>query len=92
MEAVEIKITGRVQGVGFRYFTANVGLDLGLRGWVRNMPDGSVLCRAAGHKTAMDQFRQELRRGPAMGRTDKLEETPLTPEEAAALGPFAANY
>ncbi|MDJ0839147.1 MAG: acylphosphatase [Acidobacteriota bacterium] len=92
MEAAEIKITGRVQGVGFRYFTMLTAQELGLLGWVKNMPDGSVLTRAAGAPEAMAAFRERLRQGPSYGRTDGLEEIALDEREAAALGDFRVTY
>lgn len=47
-EAMEIRVSGRVQGVGFRYYTRYAAQDMGLTGWVRNESDGSVLVHAEG--------------------------------------------
>ena len=86
MEASEIKVVGRVQGVGFRMFTLTSATELGIRGWVKNLPDGSVLCRALGDGAAMAQFRLCLRKGPTFSRVEALEETPLDAETLAFVG------
>ena len=91
MVAVSFRITGRVQGVGFRYFTLRAASRLGLRGWVRNEPDGSVLCNASGEPAAMDELRKILWRGPTFGRTDDIAETPLSEETAALLPRFTID-
>jgi acylphosphatase len=68
----EITIKGRVQGVGFRQFVKQKALDFGIKGWVKNMPDGSVLVKAEASEIDMEPFVDHLRRGPSMGRVDKL--------------------
>lgn len=75
--AQEISVTGRVQGVGFRMFTVRTAQACGVRGWVRNEPDGSVLIHAVGSADAMDQFRTAVRRGPTFGRVDDMTLEPL---------------
>jgi len=63
-KAISATITGRVQGVGFRYTTRRVGQDLGLVGWVRNQPDGSVATVAQGSERAIGRFVAFLEQGP----------------------------
>lgn len=67
------RITGRVQGVGFRHHTRQAARRLGLDGWVRNEPDGSVEVRAAGDPESLDRFEEELRRGPRAASVDDVE-------------------
>ena len=55
-----IRFTGIVQGVGFRYTTRNVAINLGLTGWVRNMNDGSVEAVAEGEEERVKQFIDSL--------------------------------
>ena len=72
-------VTGRVQGVGFRYFACQAAARQGVAGTVRNMSDGSVEAIAEGHVPAVDAFRDELTRGPRVGRVDHVEEIPVEP-------------
>ena len=70
--AARFDVTGRVQGVGFRWFAARAARDLGLAGWVRNSADGTVQAVAAGGASALDAFEGELRRGPAGARVESV--------------------
>lgn len=70
-------IKGRVQGVGFRYFTVTAARRSGVAGWVRNLPDGSVEAIAEGSSSAMDDFRDHLRVGPSSGRVTSVAESEL---------------
>jgi len=74
-------ITGLVQGVGYRYFARRTGEMLGLAGWVRNLPDGSVEAYAIGAEQELLQFEAALRRGPrhAEVREVIVEEAPIDP-------------
>ena len=65
MRAVKMRIEGIVQGVGFRYYTYRVAKRYGVKGYVRNMPDGSVEVVAEGEESAMEKFLQEVARGPS---------------------------
>jgi acylphosphatase len=58
------RITGMVQGVGFRWWTRTLAQSLDLRGTVRNEPDGSVRVRAEGAAAALDRLEEGLRAGP----------------------------
>jgi acylphosphatase len=72
-------ITGRVQGVGFRYFTEAAAARAGVHGWVRNNPDGSVEAFLEGEETAVDAVEAALRRGPSSCQVDNVavsEESP----------------
>jgi acylphosphatase len=64
MAARRFLVSGRVQGVGFRWFAVRAAERLGVRGWVRNLPDGRVEATAAGDEAALVAFAAELRRGP----------------------------
>jgi acylphosphatase len=61
---LEAVVTGRVQGVGFRWFARDRALALGLTGWVRNRADGSLEVVAQGPAAAVDRFERALREGP----------------------------
>jgi acylphosphatase len=70
-----------VQGVGFRWFVRERARRLGLAGWVRNLPDGSVEVLAAGDPGQLDLLRQELRRGPNGASVESLDEISSAPAE-----------
>jgi acylphosphatase len=80
--AVRIRLTGRVQGVGFRWFTRREAQELGLTGRVRNLPDGRVEVEAAGAPERLDAFRERLRQGPRGAWVTHLEEEELSPAPA----------
>ncbi len=56
--------SGRVQGVGFRYTTETVALELELVGWVRNLPDGQVEAVCEGSEQALKTFLERMAQGP----------------------------
>ena len=66
-------IGGRVQGVGFRYFTEAVASREGLQGWVRNLPDGRVEAAVDGERESVDRFERSIRHGPPGARVDHVE-------------------
>jgi acylphosphatase len=74
-------VRGRVQGVGFRYFVVERARDLGLIGFTRNLPDGSVEVQAAGSADVLDELARALEEGPALSRVEGVrgEETPVDP-------------
>ena len=76
------RVLGKVQGVGFRAFVTRLGASTGVRGAVRNDADGAVTCFAEGDRTALEQFRLGLERGPSRARVDRVEEAeiPSPPE------------
>ena len=59
MDGLSVIVKGRVQGVGFRYFTHNLANSMDLSGWVRNLRDGSVEVLAIGPKQVLERFLQE---------------------------------
>lgn len=61
-------ISGRVQGVGFRYFVAEKAQLQGLTGWVRNLWDGRVEVVAEGERTELEAFLAVVQRGPSSAR------------------------
>ena len=68
------RIRGRVQGVGYRYFTQQIALRLGVRGWVRNLSNGDVEAHGEGESDVLDRFRAELGRGPSFARVSEVVE------------------
>lgn len=68
-------ISGRVQGVAFRFFAQHEARVLGLTGWVRNLYDGRVEVVAEGERERLEQFLAELKKGPRLARVEKVEIT-----------------
>jgi len=66
-------ISGRVQGVGFRYFTEATARREGIIGWVRNTPDGRVEVAAEGDAEALERFERSLRHGPRGARVERVD-------------------
>lgn len=64
MATLHVQVTGRVQGVGFRWFVRVSGRRLQLSGWVKNRPDGSVEVTASGSDDRLTELRKLLSRGP----------------------------
>ena len=71
-------ISGRVQGVGYRYFAVRAAEHLGVAGSVRNCADGSVEVVAEADSETLERFRAELDRGPRFGHVDGVVEEPFT--------------
>jgi acylphosphatase len=67
------RISGRVQGVGFRFFTEAAAARDGIHGWVRNLPDGAVEAVAEGEADAIERFERSLRHGPPGSRVEDVE-------------------
>jgi acylphosphatase len=67
-------ITGRVQGVGFRWFVEREARAIGVGGWVRNNDDGSVEVLASGSHEQLATLRARLKQGPRASRVDEIQE------------------
>ena len=72
-------VSGRVQGVGFRYFTQDIAALEGLTGLVRNLPDGSVEVVAEGAADALTRLEAALWRGPSHARVEDVEVESIPP-------------
>lgn len=70
---VSARITGRVQGVGFRNFTRTRAHRLGVTGWVRNERDGSVRLEAEGPRETLESLIDAVHQGPRMARVENVE-------------------
>jgi acylphosphatase len=83
MRARRYWISGQVQGVGYRYFAVRAARELGLKGWVRNLPDGRVEAFASGPAHKLQDFEARLRKGPLAGEVRGVEVEDVT-EDAGA--------
>ncbi len=79
LKSYEIKIFGKVQGVGFRFYTHKKAVELELKGFVQNKPDGSVYIEAEGEEENLEQFILWCNDGPAWARVSEVQsqETPF---------------
>lgn len=73
------RISGRVQGVGFRYFTQEAAVREGLHGWVQNLPDRRVEITVEGEAEAIERFERRIRQGPPGARVDRVEADDMVP-------------
>ena len=73
-------VTGRVQGVGFRWFVEHAAMQLGVAGWVRNRGDGSVEVLASGTREQLHKLYTELLKGPRASRVEKVEVEDAAPD------------
>ena len=82
-QRLHARIEGRVQGVGFRYFTERTTSELNVTGWVRNRRDGTVEVVAEGDKETLDKLVSRLRSGPSAAFVSHLQQ-----ERREATGEF----
>jgi len=73
MERLIMKVKGRVQGVGFRYFARQIATKLGLTGYVRNCEDGSVEIVAEGDSQALHCLLRQVRSGPGFATVIEVD-------------------
>jgi acylphosphatase len=79
-------VSGRVQGVGFRYSCRHEAQQLGVRGWVRNLPDGRVEAHVEGEEAQVAAILDWLHRGPSFARVSSVEVSDTEPTGATGFG------
>ncbi|MDF1605093.1 acylphosphatase [Nocardioides sp. YIM 152315] len=82
---VDVVVTGRVQGVSFRYHAERTARGLGVAGWVRNEPGGSVAAHLEGDPETVEAMLDWLRQGPPAASVDRVDVTPATPTGARSF-------
>ncbi|MEM5777265.1 MAG: acylphosphatase [Candidatus Aenigmatarchaeota archaeon] len=73
MKRIHAYISGRVQGVNFRWNTKLMADKLGIKGWVKNLPDGRVEIVAEGDDERIDIFLKYVKKGPLLAKVEKIE-------------------
>lgn len=73
LESLHAVVHGDVQGVGFRYFVQRRAQEAGIRGWVRNRPDGSVELLAVGGRAALERLLEQVSRGPGLAEVARVD-------------------
>jgi acylphosphatase len=69
-----LRIHGKVQGVGYRFFATRVARRLGLKGHIQNLRDGTVEAMVEGEGTAIDEWIEELREGPRFAEVSRIDQ------------------
>lgn len=72
MTTLHARVSGIVQGVGFRYFVQRRAKALGISGYVRNVPNGDVETAAEGNRAALEELVKDLRQGPPMSSVTEV--------------------
>jgi acylphosphatase len=85
-------VSGRVQGVGFRYFVVREAEALGLGGWVRNLPDGDVEVLATGEPGLVDALEGRLWQGPPFARVSGVEAADAEPPSASGFRVLPSSW
>lgn len=75
MKRLRIYVSGIVQGVGYRYFTKKKAQEMGVKGYVMNLPDGRVLVVAEGEEQNLEKFLSSLKEGPKFASVKGIEIT-----------------
>lgn len=91
MKRMSYRVTGRVQGVGFRAYAVRLARECGVVGWVRNEPDGSVAAEASGTDPALMSFGAGMRMGPPEARVERLDAAVLDDVEGNPRTDFAVE-
>ena len=90
MKTVRFTVSGRVQGVGFRWFVMREATRLDLAGYVRNLPDGTVEVVAQGSVAALATLESALRHGPPAARVQGVDKSDLS-QQIELPKPFDVN-
>lgn len=77
MQRFSMCVSGRVQGVGFRYFALEAARFLGVTGWVRNHPNGNVIMEVQGDESSLAQFFKIVQEGPRTSHVSEIVKSPL---------------
>lgn len=86
------RISGRVQGVGFRYFAERQAQELGVRGYVKNLGDGGVEVYAIGTPAALAELKRRLAEGPRSARVTGVAESEEAVEKRYARFEIAGGW
>jgi acylphosphatase len=88
-QAVHVFVSGMVQGVFYRSWAEDTARELGLSGWVRNLPDGRVEAVFEGQKSRVDRMVGLCRKGPPHAKVDKVE---VRKERVRGFAGFQVRY
>lgn len=89
MKRAHLFVSGRVQGVSFRASTRRKARELGVKGWVKNLPDGRVEAVAEGEEADVDKLVEWCRHGPRLASVEDVE---VSEEEPEGLDRFQVKF
>ncbi|SLL31906.1 acylphosphatase [Mycobacteroides abscessus subsp. abscessus] len=81
MKQIHLIISGRVQGVGFRYFVQTLAIENHVTGWIRNKTDGTVECIAVASSDTLHTFVEKIKTGNRFAKVNHIEITESEPKE-----------
>jgi acylphosphatase len=90
VHTLHVRVSGRVQGVGFRWFVREEARRLGVSGWVTNLRTGEVEVRAGGERSSLERLRRALQVGPAGAAVERVEDIAGT-EDGTLPYPFSIH-
>ena len=82
METIHLEVSGRVQGVGFRWFVVEKARELRVGGWVKNRPDGNVEIAAAGDRASLELLEAAIVAGPDGAQVKHVKKLPAVAPES----------
>jgi|YNPBryulayer2012_1023412.scaffolds.fasta_scaffold00953_2 acylphosphatase len=83
IQSVHVIVSGRVQGVGYRWFVKQVATTLGVKGYVRNLPNGTVELEAEGDSESLNALIREMKKGPLGAHVQAVQEQRKTLQSAS---------
>lgn len=89
MDRLHVRVAGRVQGVGFRWFVREEARKLGVAGWVRNLPTGEVELLAEGDEALLSALAKTVGKGPPGARVEVVHRLPGPESDGTLPLPFA---
>ncbi|HYK06003.1 MAG TPA: acylphosphatase [Thermoanaerobaculia bacterium] len=89
-EQRHLRIHGKVQGVGYRFYATRVARRLGLKGWIQNNRDSSVEALVEGEKASIDEWIEEIREGPRYAEVTQIDQE--TKEFTGRLPDFDVKF
>ncbi|WP_183163945.1 acylphosphatase [Alteribacter keqinensis] len=81
MKRIHGIVSGRVQGVGFRYFTMHEAVNADVKGWVRNRSDGTVEFEAEGTESNLKAFTEKIKKGPKRSQVENVVTYDIEPKK-----------
>lgn len=92
LKTIRYLVSGRVQGVGFRYFTRQAAKQVGVTGWVKNRIDGTVEALARGSVEQLNLFEHELNQGPSFSYVERVQRLETEESEGDSIHQFIIRH